>query len=357
MSKQTGAYVRWLTLPLLAGIATLLWWQRYQESLPPESLEMLMQREQIPNAVIAVRTAKGTTRLRVINRLAAPSEDQATTSTQWPIASLSKPITASVVRHLIAQGALSLDTPAITWLPELAKTPDPRYAHITIRHLLQHTSGLDQSRGDPMFRADVPIGCAGAIAVSLKHKLRAPPGSRMQYSNTGYCMLGEIIARITGESYETATRRVLGVKRPGTLLLGPDAASAQQGKDLSANFARSLGAAGGWFSSAATLATLYALDARDASIPTLTTAPHGDWYYGLGWRVWPKGQTYRLTHFGDLPGMFAAAVAYPDGSSAVVLMDGRAKDAETFATAVYYFLELELTPAQNEPSHAGKPSQ
>lgn len=60
---------------------------------------------------------------------------------QFPIASLSKPITALAVMQLVDEGAVNLDTPIKTYLPEL-EINDSRAANITIRHLLSHTSGL-----------------------------------------------------------------------------------------------------------------------------------------------------------------------------------------------------------------------
>lgn len=210
VNLRMGTGTRWLAFLLLTGCAMLLWGQRYRESRPPESLEALMDSEGIGIAILSVRTAKDSGQTRVLNRTPWWHRESIDPSTRLPIASLSKPITASVVRRLVVQGRLHLDTAAISLLPELRTLPDPRASRITVRHLLQHTSGLDQSAGDPMFHAGAPIGCRGAIAASLSRRLETPPGTRMRYSNTGYCLLGEIISRATGESYEIATRRLLG---------------------------------------------------------------------------------------------------------------------------------------------------
>lgn len=342
VNLRMGTGTRWLAFLLLTGCAMLLWGQRYRESRPPESLEALMDSEGIGIAILSVRTAKDSGQTRVLNRTPWWHRESIDPSTRLPIASLSKPITASVVRRLVVQGRLHLDTAAISLLPELRTLPDPRASRITVRHLLQHTSGLDQSAGDPMFHAGAPIGCRGAIAASLARRLETPPGTRMRYSNTGYCLLGEIISRVTGESYEIATRRLLGEVASDGLEMGTAAGALPARDVLSGDLVRALGAAGGWSGDAATLATLYGQDALDPTIPMPTDAPRGNWFYGLGWRVWRQGNGYRLTHFGNLPGTFSAAMAYPDGSSAVVLMNGQPANPEKFAALVYPLLDQEL---------------
>jgi len=116
-------------------------------------------------------------------------------------ASVSKQFTAMAVLLLAREGKLSLDTDIRTWLPEL-----PDYGHkITLRHLLNHTSGLrDQwdllslARGrfeeDRITEADV------LDIVSRQKALNFTPGTEYLYSNTGYTLAGTIVARVSGKS-------------------------------------------------------------------------------------------------------------------------------------------------------------
>lgn len=136
------------------------------------------------------------------------------------IASISKPITAAAILRLIEMGKLKLDDPAFPLLP-YAPPPgtrsDPRLRRITIRHLLQHTGGWDRQKSfDPMF---IPLKAAAALKVKapagaediLRYMLGQPldfdPGTRYAYSNFGYCVLGRIIERVSGQKYEDFVRK------------------------------------------------------------------------------------------------------------------------------------------------------
>jgi CubicO group peptidase (beta-lactamase class C family) len=79
----------------------------------------------------------------------------------YRVASLTKAITAVTIMHLVERGLLSLDQTAFALLPDLqpppGSTPDPRLASITIRNLLNHAGGWDDSATgsnfDPMFNS------------------------------------------------------------------------------------------------------------------------------------------------------------------------------------------------------------
>ena len=141
-----------------------------------------------------------------------------TPSSIFHAASVSKQFTAMAVQLLVREGKLSLDTDIRTWLPEL-----PDYGHkITLRHLLNHTSGLrDQwdllslARGrfeeDRITEADV------LDIVSRQKALNFTPGTEYLYSNTGYTLAGTIVKRVSGKSLrEFADERIfkpLGMTR------------------------------------------------------------------------------------------------------------------------------------------------
>lgn len=137
------------------------------------------------------------------------------------IASISKPITAVAILQLVEQGKLHLDRRVVELLDiqphvEEGKTPDPRLKDITIRHLLQHTSGWDRDKSfDPMFRPIViaralkvppPAGPEHVISYMFGRELDFNPGERYAYSNLGYCILGRIIEKLTGKRYDEYVR-------------------------------------------------------------------------------------------------------------------------------------------------------
>lgn len=130
------------------------------------------------------------------------------------IASVSKPITAAAIKKLMREGKISANTKVFSMLGILSangKLGDSRLKDITIQHLLDHKGGWDrEATFDPMFRSieiasalgkRSPATGADIIAFMLGKPLQFTPGSRESYSNFGYCVLGRVIEKVTGQSY------------------------------------------------------------------------------------------------------------------------------------------------------------
>lgn len=122
------------------------------------------------------------------------------------VGSVTKTIIALGALRLVSEGRLSLDATVTELLPELKV--DNRWAPKTplrVRHLLDHTSGLDDAHLWQIFTllpsADVPLRDAFARRAETI-TLRSEPGTRFSYSNQGYTLLGMIIERITSLRYE-----------------------------------------------------------------------------------------------------------------------------------------------------------
>lgn len=133
------------------------------------------------------------------------------TDTIFEIQSITKWITAAAILILQERGELSLQDKAGYYVRELNKPP---FSEITILHLLTHTSGLVPLDGtfpdrDLNWKAYVDErDVAGSwISAVLNMGLSHRPGSRWEYSMMGFCLLGEMIARITGERAEEFIRR------------------------------------------------------------------------------------------------------------------------------------------------------
>ncbi|WP_257668110.1 serine hydrolase domain-containing protein [Parapedobacter tibetensis] len=134
------------------------------------------------------------------------------------IASISKPITATTIMKLVEEGKLSLDQRVFGPEGVLGtrygtapyKQPIP---DITIRHLLQHTSGgwgNARSRGrDPMF-LDATWSMDKLIDYTLDSiPLDQAPGERYVYSNFGYCLLGRVIEAVSMQPYEEYVKKTI----------------------------------------------------------------------------------------------------------------------------------------------------
>jgi CubicO group peptidase (beta-lactamase class C family) len=132
--------------------------------------------------------------------LAARMYGDASADHLWPIASIGKSFTAAVAVQLGDEGRLDLDAPVAEYLPWFSVRT--RFAPITVRHLLAHTSGLVEaldrapnSNADVLGLADTETGFA--------------PGEHHHYSNIGYRVVGAVLERVSGEPYGELVRRLV----------------------------------------------------------------------------------------------------------------------------------------------------
>ncbi len=134
-----------------------------------------------------------------------------TPDTQFELASMTKQFTAMAIMILYDRGKLRLDDTLDKYCPEF-----PAYArNIRIRDLLHHVSGLPDYEmlmvgkiGDNFFRSSKGPPAAHEFTsrevlktLSRQPKLKFAPGSRFEYSNSGYEVLGQIIERVSGKRY------------------------------------------------------------------------------------------------------------------------------------------------------------
>ena len=136
-------------------------------------------------------------------------------SSVFRIASMTKSFTAATVLHLRDEGRLRLDDDAAMYLPDLAGLHGPTADSpaITIRHLLTMTAGFptDDPWGDRQQSLDLDR-FAELLRAGLSFAWA--PGTRFEYSNTGYGILGRVITKVAGIEYRDAVReRILGPLR------------------------------------------------------------------------------------------------------------------------------------------------
>ncbi|MEV0094247.1 serine hydrolase domain-containing protein [Streptomyces sp. NPDC050738] len=129
------------------------------------------------------------------------------------VGSVTKVFTAAVVLQLASEHRLSLDRPVRGYLPDLIPAA---YEHVTVRQLLNHTSGLPSSDGAGdtpeewyQHRFDVYTPQQLVASATAKQPLFAP-GTQQKYDNIGYTVAGLLIERITHDTYENqVTRRII----------------------------------------------------------------------------------------------------------------------------------------------------
>ena len=145
------------------------------------------------------------------------------------IASITKTFTGTAIMQLRDESRLTLDDPAVEHLPELRSSPETfgPIESVTIRRLLSHESGL---LGDPPGTDWDPPTYEGSALASLARASeigqRVPPNSQWKYSNLGYQLLGEIVARVSGRPYADYVRAEildpLGMSGTGFAPLPPE---------------------------------------------------------------------------------------------------------------------------------------
>ncbi|MGH1433781.1 MAG: serine hydrolase [Lewinella sp.] len=121
--------------------------------------------------------------------------------TKHRLASITKQFTAMAIVQLVAENKLALDQPITTYLPDYPKATGDS---VTIHHLLTHTSGIPNYTSFPNYREVMraPHNTMELVSLFADLPLEFSPGEQFAYSNSGYVLLGVIIEKITGKSYE-----------------------------------------------------------------------------------------------------------------------------------------------------------
>ena len=155
----------------------------------------------IPGAVVLLRTpqgdftaASGTTQLGTTSR---PRTD-----THFRIASNTKTMTAAVILQLAQEGKgeLSLSDPVSKYVPGV-----PNGDNITIAQLLEMRSGLYNYTNDPIISATIDTDPAKVwtpaelLAIAFAHPPNFPPGTKYEYNNTNYALLGLVVEKVDGK--------------------------------------------------------------------------------------------------------------------------------------------------------------
>jgi CubicO group peptidase (beta-lactamase class C family) len=118
----------------------------------------------------------------------------ATLDTIFDMASVTKPITATLLLQCVEEGLLHLGQSVADFLPEAEKSP---VAKASLRSLATHTSGLPPWK--PLYKTQAPSALADILATPLEHET----GTHYAYSDLGYILIGEILQRVTGKPLDT----------------------------------------------------------------------------------------------------------------------------------------------------------
>lgn len=159
-----------------------------------------------PNAMLAVKDEACGTRVLVSGDMANATKDSL-----WRIGSVTKTFTSAVILSLEAEGKLALTDPLSKWIDMVPKTDG-----VTIRMLLNHTSGIFNYTDDPAFAANraKPTTPRAIVDLATAHDPYFAPGADWHYSNTNYVLLG-MIAEKAGGAKISALIRARGLEKAG----------------------------------------------------------------------------------------------------------------------------------------------
>lgn len=257
---------------------------------------------------------------------------------------------------------------------------DPRYYDITVEHLLRHNAGFTNGAGDPMFSTryiimqnhlKTPPDHKTLLRILLKRRLGYTPGQGRCYSNLGYMILSEIIAKKSGMKYADFMQKyvlhpagcfdmhIAGTyykdKRPNEVkyymhqgsvnVLEYNNSGRMVPRCYGENDVPRLEGAGAWCGSAAELARLissidgmpHVKDILSKKSVEMMTQEQPDHNFSLGWNFTAKGKPWIRT--GSLSGTSALVLKYPDGQCWILITNTSTWKGHGFSNDSMAFFE------------------
>ncbi len=375
-------------------------------------LQQFIREHRIPGTSLAITDQSRLVYARGFGYADVGKREPVTPDSLFRIASISKPITAAAVLQLVDQKKLCLDAKVFDLLDYEPNFDDgvefdERQNGITIRHLLQHRGGWDRDKSfDAMFRAaefskaldvEPPASPETIIRVMLGKPLDFDPGERYAYSNYGYCLLGRVIEKVSGQSYEDYVKqhvlapvgvtamsigatRLHGRKAQEVRYYDPQPGNSVFAKDLNSPVPQPYGAwhleamdsHGAWIASASDLVRFASAFDTPAECPILSAESIAEMavrpdglagyesdgtakakFYGLGWAV-SVDETGRPTtsHSGSLPGTNTILIRRADGRNVALLFNTRVTARVSgVVNAILPELERAINKVSQWPDH------
>jgi D-alanyl-D-alanine carboxypeptidase len=178
-----------------------------------ESLNELVKGPSFPGTIATVRDRSGRVRTYTAGVADRKTGEPIARNSRVRIGSNTKPFTSVVVLQLVGEGKIGLDAPIEKYLPGMVRGDGIDGRKITVRQLLQHTSGIPDY--DDILIDFLPMQHTyweprEMVDVALRKKASFAPGNGWEYSNTNYILAGLIVQKVSGRPIgEEITRRVI----------------------------------------------------------------------------------------------------------------------------------------------------
>ncbi len=273
--------------------------------------------------------------------MADVSSDVAITpTTKFRIGSVTKQFAAASILKLQEDGKLSVDDKLSKYFPDF-----PRGDEVTLRHLLTHTSGIKSFTSMPNFLSTVTAPATKEqIIDSFKNEpFDFDPGTKMLYNNSGYFLLGVVIEKVSGKSFNDFLQETFfeplgmhdtGVHSSSAAIKHEATGYSYEGGRLikAANWDMSwTGAAGGLYSTVDDLmrwnegvfgGKILSEDSLEAAFTPfkLDSGAEPSMSYGYGWAIGEHRGLKTISHGGELSGWSAELTWYPEQKTTVVVL-------------------------------------
>jgi len=195
---------RWL-LPSLFLLPLCTWAQTQGKEVSlPERLESLvndrLEATRCPGLSVAVASHNQIVFSAALGKADIEQDVPLTTASVQRLASVSKPITGTIIMDLVEQGKLSLDASVRQYLPELPAF----YQSVTLRELLSHQSGVRgyADEENVLFSTVRYATSRDALKVMMTYPLAFTPGTKVEYSSLAFTVLGAAAESVTGRSFQ-----------------------------------------------------------------------------------------------------------------------------------------------------------
>jgi D-alanyl-D-alanine carboxypeptidase len=298
-----------------------------------------MRRQHVVGLSLAVVKDGRLIKARGYGLASVEQNNPATKSTVYNTASIGKQFTATAVMMLVEEGRIGLDDGITNYLADLPKAWD----NVTVRQLLNHTSGIRDYPTLPDFGklSKSPVTTRQLVDMLAGFPLEFRPGKKWRYCNMGYHLLGEIVAKVSGQPFADFLQE--GVFAP----LGMNSTRFYDSRSIITNRANPYDWKNGtlcnaeyldysWaFGAGAEASTVEDMAKWDASLRTEKLLPRNRWEemwtpvtladgstfpYGFGWHVQKDEGGRVIWHGGGDPGFLSAMFHWLDDRITVIVL-------------------------------------
>lgn len=257
-----------------------------------------------------------------------------TPQTKFRLGSITKQFTALAITQLQERGLLNVEDPITKYLPDFPKETGDK---VTIFHLLTHTSGIPSFTNFPDYQQIKFNKFTGEKLIAwLKGKpLEFTPGENFKYNNSGYFLLGYIIEKVSGKTYEQFVQENIftplamkntGFDRNSALIKNRAAGYTVKNKELENSEYIDMTVPGGAGAMYSTVEDLYTWDralyteklVKKATLEKIYTPYKSN--YAYGWDVREQFKRKRISHGGGIDGFNTTIVRFVNDDTCIIAL-------------------------------------